>query len=335
MAKDKNKNEIIAQAGDLRALLLQYRDSAGFTSEQMATALCLSESVINNLESEEFHLLAEPPYVRGYIRNYAKQADADSSNAVRIYEVLRGANPDELDYHIKVSPSMHQSTKSMSPILSQLALLSLLIAGLLGLFMIPAVNQWVSNTWDSFSRQTREQSSIANDKPSLIGTMPTPIPLKNQTQDQKNRNKTTPPSINKEIQKENKNTATLPITDKTKTTEDSPKESIKKTEGHSDASSEQQTQNLTDDKPTLPETSGKDINIKLVFTKEVWMRIKDANNKTVYEGQTAAGQERTLKLEKPLTFRVGNAQGLSLFVNGKPVDISQYIQGSIANFTLK
>ena len=333
MAKDKNKNEIIAQAGDLRALLLKYRDSTGFTSEQMATALCLSESVINNLENEEFHLLAEPPYVRGYIRNYAKQADVDSSNAIRIYEVLRGANPDELDYHIKASPSMHQSPKGMSPILSQLALFLLLIGGLFGLFMVPAVNQWISNTWDSFSKQTGEQSSIANNKPSLTGTMPTPTPLKNQ--DQKNRNKTTPSPLNKERQIENKNTATLPITDKTKTADDNTEEPIKKIKGHSGALSEQQAQNSTDDKPTLPEATGKDINIKLVFTKEVWMRIKDANNKTVYEGQTAAGQERTLILEKPLTFRVGNAQGLSLFVNGKPVDISQYIQGSIANFTLK
>ncbi len=73
----------------------------------------------------------------------------------------------------------------------------------------------------------------------------------------------------------------------------------------------------------------------MVFTKEVWMRIKNKDNKTVYEGQTKSGQERSLSLEKPLTFRVGNAQGLSLFVDGKPVDISQYIKGSIANFTLK
>ncbi|MEE9444516.1 MAG: helix-turn-helix domain-containing protein [Cocleimonas sp.] len=331
MAKDKNQNKIIAQAGDLRALLLQYRDSAGFTPEQMATALCLSEGVINNLENEEFHLLAEPPYVRGYIRNYAKQADEDSSKAIRIYETLRGANPDELDYHIKVSPSMNQSERRISPILSQLALLLLLIAALFSLFMIPTVNQWVSNTWDSFSKQAGEQGSSANDKPSLIGTMPIPIPLKNQTEKAQVKTNKTTAGLQKEESK-----PLLPSVDrKTKNNEEN-KEIDKKVAENSDTPpSEQQTQSENEDKPSLPETTGKDINIKLVFTKEVWMRIKDANNKTVYEGQTAAGQERNLKLEKPLTFRVGNAQGLSLFVNGKPVDISQYIKGSIANFTLK
>ena len=45
--------------------------------------------------------------------------------------------------------------------------------------------------------------------------------------------------------------------------------------------------------------------------------------------------EIRLNLMKPLTFRVGNAQGLSLFIDDKAVDISTYINGSIANFTLE
>jgi len=328
MAKDKNQNQVIAQVGDLRALLLQYRDIAGFTTEQMATALCLSEDVINNLENEEFHLLAEPPYVRGYIRNYAKQADADDSQAIRIYETLRGANPDELDYHIKVSPSMHQSQSKISPIFSQLALLLLLIAGLVGLFMIPAVNQWASSTWDSFSKQTGPQNSNASDKPSLIGTMPIPIPLNNQTENiQEIKNKS---PVKTAVKEEEPKPASSKNEDEVIN-----EEAEKKTTENTDTPTEQQVKDATEDTPPAPETNGKNISIKMVFTKEVWMRIKDANNKTVYEGQTAAGQERTLELEKPLTFRVGNAQGLSLFVNDKPVDISQYIKGSIANFTLK
>ncbi len=65
------------------------------------------------------------------------------------------------------------------------------------------------------------------------------------------------------------------------------------------------------------------------------MRIKDGNKKTVFEGQNRSGQEKTLELKKPLTFRVGNAQGLSLFVNSKAVDIKRYTKGSVANFTLE
>ncbi len=322
MAKDKTQNQITAQAGDLRALLLQYRDNAGFSSEQMASALCLSENVIKNLENEDFHLLAEPPYVRGYIRNYAKQADVDSTEAVRIYETLRGANPDALDYHIKVSPSMHNAKKGISPIFSQLALLALLLAGLVGLFMVPAVNQWFSTVLEGFSKQTNESQNSIADKPSLIGTMPVPIPLNQQTDLKSPGNKAIENTVKTKLKEKTveKNTteqkvATKPITDK-------------KVE-------QQVDKKIVDEKLAPNETTGNIINIKMVFTKEVWMRIKNKSNKTVYEGQTKSGQERSLSLEKPLIFRVGNAQGLSLFVNGKSVDISQYIKGSIANFTLK
>ena len=322
MAKDKTQNQITAQAGDLRALLLQYRDNAGFSSEQMASALCLSENVIKNLENEDFHLLAEPPYVRGYIRNYAKQADVDSTEAVRIYETLRGANPDALDYHIKVSPSMHNTKKGISPIFSQLALLALLLAGLVGLFMVPAVNQWFSTVLEGFSKQTNESQNSIADKPSLIGTMPVPIPLNQQADLKSSGNKAIENTVKTKLKEKmvEKNTAeqkaaTKPITDK------KVEQKVEK--------------KVVDEKLAPNEATGNIINIKMVFTKEVWMRIKNKSNKTVYEGQTKSGQERSLSLEKPLTFRVGNAQGLSLFVNGKSVDISQYIKGSIANFTLK
>jgi len=322
MPKNKNHNQITAQPGDLRALLLQYRDNAGFSAEQMATALCLSDSVIKNLENEEFQLLAEPPYVRGYIRNYAKQADVDSTEAVRVYETLRGANPDALDYHIKVAPSMHNAKKGISPIFSQLALLSLLLAGLVGLFMIPAVNQWITTVIDGFSKQSVDTQNTLDDKPSLIGTMPVPIPLNKQTAPS--------PQDIKRIEndmkqaKKNQQTAELDNSNKAITDKNLPKKDLVKPALETD------TKNAS-----AEVTDGKNINIKMVFTKEVWMRIKNKSNKTVYEGQTKSGQERSLSLEKPLTFRVGNAQGLSLFVNGKSVDISQYIKGSIANFTLK
>ena len=67
----------------------------------------------------------------------------------------------------------------------------------------------------------------------------------------------------------------------------------------------------------------------------MWLRIRDKNKKTVYEGQSGAGKEKELELEKPLTFRVGNAQGVTIIVDGKTKDITKYIKGSVANFTIE
>ena len=325
MAKDKIKNQTIAQAGDLRALLLQYRENAGISLEQMASALCLSEEVIKNLENEEFQLLAEPPYVRGYIRNYAKQADVDSSEAIRVYETLRGANPDALDYHIKATPSVHQSRKGLSPIFLQLALLTLLLASLIGLFMIPAVNQWFHSVVEGFSEQANQNPKNIDDKPSLLGSMPVPIPL--------NPQESPTPSEPRQVN-ENTVKSAPDGKEKPKNADEKGAKAAKEQVAEQNPKEEAENQK-TGEAPPPDEANANKIHIKLVFTKEVWMRIRNKKNKTVYEGQTNPGQERELDLEKPLTFRVGNAQGLSLFVNGKPVDISQYIKGSIANFTLK
>lgn len=62
--------------------------------EQAAIAMRLSPAMIKALESENFAELPDPPYVRGYLRSYARLDDSDPQPLIRTYEVLRGADPD-------------------------------------------------------------------------------------------------------------------------------------------------------------------------------------------------------------------------------------------------
>ncbi len=333
MAKEKIEAQPTVNPGDLSELLQRYREKAGYTLTQMADALCLSEDTIEKLENEDFQALAEPPYIRGYLRNYAKMAELDPSDLILRYEALRGADPGELDYHFKTSSTIHATSKRrISPILAQLFFLGLLVVILVGISMIPSVNKWITTTWNSFSSQTNSQEILNSDNPLLTGTMPVPTPLPivepATTQDSTNENalstsqgqlqSDTTPAPPKEIEKNQPE----PISDAKKNeAQDTPKKAEPKAD--SPAAAETAT-NSTDQ-----------INIKLVFNKEVWMRIRNKNNKTLFEATNSAGNEKVLNLQKPLTFRVGNAQGLSLFVDNKPVDISTYIKGSVANFTLE
>ena len=324
------KNEIdtpLAQSGDLTSLLMGLRDKMGYTTAETADAMCLSEQTIRRLENEEFELLAEPPYIRGYLRNYAKLADTDADELITVYESLRGADPSELKNHFKKSPLINSREKrGLSPVLLQLVFLALLLGALVAVSMIPAVNQWIKSTWDNFSKQTTSQSVNDTDNPLLTGTMPVPLPLPADTSPS-NKKKTTPVALaKKEEGKTEVNTSNankkVTANDKAPTQEANKAETLK-------AGGENKNEAL------IPSSSDGTIKIKLVFNKEVWMRIKDKNKKTVFEGQNRSGQEKVLELKKPLTFRVGNAQGLSLFVNDKAVDISRYIKGSVANFTLE
>lgn len=367
MTKEKKKTELPqVMEGELRTRLIKLREDAGYDVSQMASVLCLSESVIVNLENEEFDLLPEPPYVRGYLRNYAKLGDDDSSELINRYESLRGADASELNFQIKTSSTISNKTqKRISPIWAQVIMLAILLGGIGLLSTIPEVKNWVAEKWESFSSQL--EPSSAKNNPSLLGELPVPAPLPEDVATSPQQT-----SINTES---NLSTQTQSATDiasqdsanttQAATAENTSSESTSTENNSTDASNANSsaaetstdatneiTNNTTDTNQTatetIQETTSSDtnaeaipidpnavINIKLVFSKEVWLRVKDKDNKTVFEGLNKAGTEKVIELMKPLTFRVGNAQGLSLFIDNKAVDISTYINGSIANFTLE
>ena len=361
MAKEKNKTELPkVMEGELQARLIKLREDAGLDVSQMAEALCLSEDVINNLENEAFDLLAEPPYVRGYLRNYAKLGDdEDASELITRYEALRGADADELDFQIKPTNTIVSSSKKrLSPVWGQVILLGVLLGGIGLLSTIPAVNSWVTEKWQGFSSQLTP--SNADNNPSLLGNLPVPSPLpedelipaqQNNTGTNSNPSSENEDGTNKQTDKTQKassketlpNSSDVNTANKTETQQDDSKTSsdIKNTSESTSNSTtdanqkEIDTQQTTSTEQVIPGSADGTINIKLVFEKDVWLRIKDKDNKTVFEGLNKASTEKVIDLEKPLTFRVGNAQGLSLFIDNKAVDISSYTNGSIANFTLE
>ncbi len=343
MAKEKNKTEIPQVfEGELQSRLIKIREDAGYSTAQMADAMCLSEEVILNLENEAFELLAEPPYVRGYLRNYAKLSESDPSELIDRYETLRGADINELDYKIKASShSISTTSKRLSPVLAQLILLAILLGGIAMLSMIPGVNQWFKTTWENFSNQLQTSTPEVINNPLLTGTMPVPIPL---PESEETNTSAPESSTDKQNSPSPENTQTNesplesdtpePAAEQSQATVALSKEDTEKESNTSQNDSEKQSS--TDESiQQIATNPSNTINLKLIFNKDVWLRIKNKDNKTVFEGLNKTGTDKTLEFDKPLTFRVGNAQGLSLFVDDKAIDISKYINGSIANFTLE
>lgn len=329
MAREKNKTEMpIVQAGELKSRLILMREEAGYSVSQLADALCLSEDVVQKLEDENFEMLAEPPYIRGYLRNYAKLGGQDPKEIIALYESLRGADASELDFHMRssIGTDLSTSKKGVSPVMVQLMFLVALLLGIAGLSMVPSVNKWFKDSWSSLSAQFQSPNTNSVDKPDLIGTLPVPLPLI-ESEEVTFSNDTVEEKV---TQKEDSlEGSAQESADGNKQSEDS--QNVEIADGNIDKSEE----NSVDKLDNKQEESVGKIALKLVFNKDVWLRIRDKNKKTVFEGLNKTGTNKLLQLEKPLTFRVGNAQGLSLFVDDKAIDISSYINGSIANFTLE
>jgi len=170
--------------GDLSSIFRRHREEHGLNINQVAEALCLSPKIITAIEAENLDGLPEPPYVRGYLRSFAKYTEVDPSEMINAYEKLRGAKPNELDYHFTTPPATKPKKRGMSSGMLKGILLILLIGLLAILSLIPSVRGWISDTWNQFSEKSEPGFTITsqNDNPLLVGNIPPPLPLNDETQ---------------------------------------------------------------------------------------------------------------------------------------------------------
>jgi len=68
---------------------------------------------------------------------------------------------------------------------------------------------------------------------------------------------------------------------------------------------------------------------------EAWLEVRDGAGRLLVSSLNAAGSERTVRGRPPFELVIGNASGVSVFHNGKPVDIKPFIKVEVARFTLK
>lgn len=77
--------------------------------------------------------------------------------------------------------------------------------------------------------------------------------------------------------------------------------------------------------------------LHFIFSKESWVEIKDSNRKVIFVKTNAKGTEQVIKGIPPLYLVIGNAAGVNLTYNGKPVDLTPYTRKNddVARFSLE
>ena len=74
--------------------------------------------------------------------------------------------------------------------------------------------------------------------------------------------------------------------------------------------------------------------IKLSFSGESWIELKDKSGRTIYKQTGQAGNEQIISGTSPLTLTVGKAANVKVIFNDKPVDLAPYSSGDVARLTL-
>ncbi|MDD5392453.1 MAG: DUF4115 domain-containing protein [Thiothrix sp.] len=424
------------QPGDLTAKLAECREKAGLDLEQAADEMHLSANLLRSLEKEDFARLPEPPYVRGYLRGYAKLASVDAKDLIRIYEALRGADPDEIAHHFAPARSLSRVAQpSVSPVVIKLVLLAAVIIGLGAVVMSSGVQEWASNTWTSFSAQTAppqvvrpapaletfaaqkdaeekvaaEQQTAASNAAATTPATPAAAsttdsaatstapatPTASATAD------TTAPTASPAAPATDTATATATTTAVPDSKEAKGTETASSTTPATPAAATTTTASSTADKatatdtttvtpaatpatattppatatapttapaaatttdstaattatppataadgttpatptdaaaaPTIPPIAG-EVNVKLEFADDVWMQVKDDGKKTVFESLNSKGTTKEFKATTPLNFKIGNAPGVKVYLNGQLYDQAPHIKGSVARFKVE
>ena len=75
--------------------------------------------------------------------------------------------------------------------------------------------------------------------------------------------------------------------------------------------------------------------IELVFDRESWVEIKDADGRIVFSQLNPPGSRRDVVGEAPFSIIIGNATGVKLRYNNADVDLAPYTRTDVARLTLK
>lgn len=94
-----------------------------------------------------------------------------------------------------------------------------------------------------------------------------------------------------------------------------------------DASAAVSTEPAATESATAPQ-------LKMGFTADCWLDVKDANGKTLFSGLKKANDELVLEGPEPLKFIIGAPMAVNLEYKGKSFDMSRYNNGRTARFSL-
>jgi cytoskeleton protein RodZ len=74
--------------------------------------------------------------------------------------------------------------------------------------------------------------------------------------------------------------------------------------------------------------------IVLSFSGNSWVDVRDSERKFKLFGEIPKGSRKVLGGQPPYKLVIGNAEAVSITVNGRPFDLAPYAKGNVARFTL-
>ncbi|MBS4710442.1 RodZ domain-containing protein [Aeromonas caviae] len=283
-------------------LLRNAREQLGWTREQVASRIHLRLTLIAAIEADTYDKHTSHTFIRGYLRAYAKLVGIPEETILAAYEKLGLTPPDNIDMQSFSRRSRQQANDSRLKVVTWLVILVLI-----GL----SVAWW----WQSTARRSAGDDALAATE--MSATVNTP---ESNVAPAVEVAEPVLPAASDAVSTQvvvSGATATLPVvaTDASAAVP-------------TDVSGAVSTAESTTTEPA------KAPQLKMSFTADCWLDVKDANGKTLFSGLKKANDELVLEGPEPLRFIIGAPMAVNLEYQGKSFDMSRYNNGRTARFSL-
>ncbi|MFQ2367062.1 cytoskeleton protein RodZ [Aeromonas enteropelogenes] len=294
-------------------LLRNAREQLGWTREQVASRIHLRLTLIAAIESDTYDKHTSHTFIRGYLRTYAKLVGIPEETILAAYDKLGLTPPDNIDMQSFSRRSRQQANDSRLKVVTWLVILVLI-----GL----SVAWW----WQSTARRSAGDEALAATEMSASTSVAATDTVPG-AESQALVTDATEPAIDA--------AAPAAVSDATSTL--APESAVLPEENPSAAVNTQAESSTSDvtatDESAASEPASAPL-LKMSFTADCWLDVKDANGKTLYSGLKKANDELVLEGAEPLKLIVGAPMAVKLEYKGQSFDMSRYNNGRTARFSL-
>ncbi len=305
-------------------ILAAARAERGMSISEVAQRLKFSIRHIEALEADRHDALPSGPFARGMIRAYAKLLGVDSARLLE--ELPRPGTGGE--------PAMQP--QDMSVPFPQDGRPGSRVYLLLSMLIIVAVTVVLAEWFIRSHRESQQEAALpapASESAAKVDALPEPVtptadePLTVMNATPEDAGRSTEP------------TSTIappasPTLPPAPTFESGSKPPVEETTAPSAEDTATAMQAQPADSASEPLAPGRS---RLTFTFEVesWVEVTDANGKIILSALNSPGTERTLVGTGPFSLVIGNASGVRLTHDGKPVEFAPNRKSDVARLTLE
>ena len=291
-------------------LLRQAREEQGLSQKETARDLHLTSKVINAIEEDDFELIPSFVFARGYIRSYARHLGLDGQALVAEFDLAYGVPNNSA----KPMSAIRKGVQQSKPGDTWVKLISIVfVVGLVAASIV----WWQSQNGSQMLPQL--SSGAAQELPSdaLVEDLDaddTDLDLLLLSTNESEVDAIVPAAESIIESEEAQVVVVEPVVDPV-----------------AKAPTEQAPKKVTDAVVLLPNQA----QLVMVFDKDCWVEIKDANGKMVLSDLYSAGDTIEQVIIAPIEVLLGRSSGVATMTfDGRTIDLKPHTRKDIARLTL-